>query len=70
MKSYILRVYVAGGPDLSAAAIAGIVEDPDTGRMWRFRDPQELWTIVSRAPPTRRAAWQAGQDGNRSDRKE
>jgi hypothetical protein len=30
--------------------MAGIVEDPETGRQLAFHDPQELWAALSSAP--------------------
>jgi hypothetical protein len=70
MKSYILRVHIASGAGAPNAAVAGIVEDPDTAEMWRFRDRHELWAIVSRATSTQRVSWQPGQGGDRFNRKE
>ncbi|HKC43322.1 MAG TPA: hypothetical protein VKC64_05810 [Burkholderiales bacterium] len=70
MKSYVLRIHVASNAGAPNAAVAGIVEDPDTGQMWRFHEPHELWAIVSRATSTEQAVWQPGQGGYRFDRKE
>jgi hypothetical protein len=66
MKSYIVRVYVESAAGTSQASIIGIVEEPDTGVITRFRDSQELWAIVSTvAPPSCRAS-QYGSGGNGS----
>lgn len=57
MKSYIVRVYPAGGSGTSNTGIVGIVEDPETGDTTKFHDSAELWAIVSRGPavqPARR----------------
>jgi hypothetical protein len=50
MKSFVVRVYSAPGGRTPDAAMAGIVEDPETGRQLAFHDPQELWAALSGAP--------------------
>jgi len=41
MKSLVVRLYPMPGRRGLGVAIAGIVEDPETGRQLAFHDPQE-----------------------------
>jgi hypothetical protein len=62
MKSYIVRVYRTVGVDGPRAG--GIVEDPDTGQMHRFRNEQELWAIVSGTQSASRIVWYGGNSND------
>jgi len=62
MRSLVVRVYPMSGDRDEGGAVAGIVEDPETGRQVAFHDAQELWAAINGAAPSRRRRPDAGSD--------